>query len=175
MKHANKHVFNILKKGDEYIAVAESGIPSCILGDLEDQGYVYLDRIRANDSTAAIKRWDYLQRERVAQLEQKNRELEEVVKVLEESIDDLEKAIIDLETALKENDKEVEMKNINAMSYYTILGVPDNCTDLDLIKRNYKKLSSIYHVDKVGGHKSYSDEMMKIINNSYNKIKTKKF
>ena len=173
MRRPNEQIFNILKKGEEYIAIFESDSSNFILDDLENQGYVYLDRIRSKDSTTAIKRWCYSQDERVAYLEQKNRELQEVVKVLEQSIDDLEHAISDLENEFKVKGQSMKAENVDELSIYTILGVPNRCKDTQLIKKNYQKLSSIYHADKVGGNASYSDEMMKIINNAYKQVSKK--
>ena len=170
MRRPNEQIFNILKKGEEYIAIFKTDGSNFILDDLENQGYVYLDKIRAKDSITAINRWKYSQGERVAHLENKNRELQELVRVLEEYIDNLEKAINDLENEFEIKNWKKEEKNIINMSFYTVLGVPDKCKDFEIIKKNYQKLTSIYHADKLGGNPLYSDEMMKIINNAYKKI-----
>ncbi|GFD91038.1 hypothetical protein KUL152_32640 [Tenacibaculum sp. KUL152] len=53
------------------------------------------------------------------------------------------------------------VSSINDFSAYNIMGVYPDC-EIELLKKNYKKLSLIYHPDRCKSH-----EMMKVINKAY--------
>jgi septal ring factor EnvC (AmiA/AmiB activator) len=86
--------------------------------------------------------------------------------VLEKRIESLSQNIQKLSkenSKLKLDIKNVEVNDINA---YLLLGVNVSNFDITKAKSNYKKLSQIYHPDKSG-----SQEMMKKLNEAYDRLK----
>ncbi|GHA32760.1 J domain-containing protein [Photobacterium aphoticum] len=164
-RRRNQYKFHILRKESSYIAIYDNEDVNVILDDLEEQGYLYLDYIRAKNSVLAVDKWQQVQKEEVARLHHKNRELQETIDALEKEIEQLEKNS-------RSNTSGSRTRGLNDLSPYSIIGVPEGCDDLQLIKKNHKRLSHIYHADKLQGAVS-SDEMMKLINGAY-ELLTKK-
>ncbi|EME0903927.1 DnaJ domain-containing protein [Vibrio parahaemolyticus] len=164
-RRRNEFKFHILRKESDYIAIYDSDGADVILDDLEEQGYFYLDWIRAKNSVIAVEKWQQTQREEVARLQHKNRELQETIDALEKEIEQLEKLS-------RNSPRSTRSNGLNDFSPYAILGVPEGCSDLQLIKKNYKRLSHIFHGDKSQSSET-SDDMMKLINSAYEILKKK--
>lgn len=158
----NQFKFHILQKDSSYIAIYNGDSINHVLDDLEEQGYIYIDWIRAETSIKAIEQWKKSQKVEVTRLNRKIQELQKHIEELE----------LEIESLKKESQSSREFKtnfNFNKISAYAIMGLADNCADLDSIKRNYKRLSNIYHTDKIKGE-TKNDEMMKMINDAYNTL-----
>jgi len=89
-----------------------------------------------------------------------------VSKVIELAVQDLidEKLTIDEFVNKFEEDENIEESRKKARE---LLGVPEDCLDLDLINRKYKLLSKKYHPDIEGG----DEKMFKKINHAHKLLK----